>query len=478
VKLIQHFNDFLSNTVNLNQTRIDTLEARVETIKSFLRESNYQPKITRFSAQGSWAHKTIIKPPIRNKEFDADLVIFVDVVDEWSASDYIVELKRIFRESAVYRDKTSMKSRCVTIDYAEDFHLDVVPIVVENGNSDNPNYKVCNRNENTFETTDGDGFANWWRGQDQITTNHRLIKATRLLKYLRDTKGTFSAKSILLTTLVGQRVSILDHGGSTGLFSDVPTALKTVFNRLDDWLQSEPNMPEVENPALAGEDFTRNWDQDKYDNFRNSINRYREWIDEAFDESERDESMRKWRRVFGDSFAQGETAERATTALTKLAESVDRGKDLVAVVLSHGRNVLARIPSTLPHVKPVTYRYAGRQSGVGVVAYEKRTKKSVRLGIVHSGTPVDKGSGLEFQALQSSGLPIPNTYKVLWQVVNTDREAAANDCLRGGFYNSDTHGYRYEETSYRGVHWVQAFVVNKRTQMIEGVSERFFVVIQ
>ncbi len=125
---IKKFDKFLDKAVNLNAHRIQTLENRVGSIKSFLRDSDYTARIREFSAQGSWAHKTIIKPQ-NGKEFDADLVMFIDPVEDWSAKDYILELRRTFRSSSVYRDKAGFKTRCVTIDYANDFHLDVVPVV-------------------------------------------------------------------------------------------------------------------------------------------------------------------------------------------------------------------------------------------------------------------------------------------------------------------------------------------------------------
>ena len=62
MKLIDHFDTFLEDTVNLNKTRIDTLESRVETIENFVKAKSYQADIQKFSPQGSWAHKTIIKP--------------------------------------------------------------------------------------------------------------------------------------------------------------------------------------------------------------------------------------------------------------------------------------------------------------------------------------------------------------------------------------------------------------------------------
>jgi hypothetical protein len=56
MKLASDFKDFLSVTVNLNQSRIDRLEERIETIKTFIKESEWEPRISTFIAQGSWAH--------------------------------------------------------------------------------------------------------------------------------------------------------------------------------------------------------------------------------------------------------------------------------------------------------------------------------------------------------------------------------------------------------------------------------------
>jgi hypothetical protein len=79
MKLTEHFETFLAETVNLNQTRIDVLESRVETIEQFLCNSDFRPRILRFSAQGSLAVKTIIKPP-DGDDFDADELVFVEEV--------------------------------------------------------------------------------------------------------------------------------------------------------------------------------------------------------------------------------------------------------------------------------------------------------------------------------------------------------------------------------------------------------------
>ena len=57
---------------------------------------------------------------------NADMVIYVAAHNDGCLGDYayIEELYSIFRNDGTYRDKVPRKSKCVTIDYAGDFHLD------------------------------------------------------------------------------------------------------------------------------------------------------------------------------------------------------------------------------------------------------------------------------------------------------------------------------------------------------------------
>jgi Second Messenger Oligonucleotide or Dinucleotide Synthetase domain len=112
------FNDFLKDTVNLNETRVKDLETSIEAIKDVVRESDWEPHLNGWMAHGSWAHKTIIKP-VDSCEFDADLIVFVEHANGWSAASYIDELYRAFRANPIYKHKVNRSSHCVTISYAK-----------------------------------------------------------------------------------------------------------------------------------------------------------------------------------------------------------------------------------------------------------------------------------------------------------------------------------------------------------------------
>jgi len=467
MKLITHFDEFIATVVNLNQTRLDTLEKRVAAISEFLRKSDYKPRIRRFSPQGSYAHKTIIKPP-GTRDYDADLLVIIDRVEGWSAADYVEKLYTVFRASGTYRDIVSRNTRCVVITYANDFHLDVVPCI-QDIDDDKRTFWVSNRLTNKVEQTAPESYNAWLATRNTITTGNSLRKCTRLIKYLRDIKTTFSIKSILLTTLLGSQVKTLYPESEKKQFSDLPTALKILFGRLDDYLQGRSTMPTVVNPVLTSETFSRHWDQDKYTNFRDRIHTYREWIDNAYDEQDRDESIRKWRRVFGDDFAADEALEKgARVAAAALGDLAATSVVLVERVRTLGRRALATFPRRLPHVEALPWRVRGQ------LAIEVRATQGVTS--FDSGDILQKGRSLQFQAHLPTGLP--DGFEIKWRVVNTGEEAARARQLRGTFYGSERRFYRSETTKYTGVHWVEAFIINTRSRTCVGRSERFFVVIE
>ena len=292
MKHVGFFSDFLDQEVNLNKSRLDRLNDHVNAVAGYLADE--LDGFGKTERQGSHGLRTIIKPVSDTDEYDADMLLFVTLDDAKTPKDYINAVYDCLRSSSTYKDKVHRRTRCVTLDYAGDFHLDIVPCVEA---SDKTQW-ICNSKTDQFERTDGTGYRNWFNNKSRMTSGH-LKRVTRLLKFLRDHKRTFSVKSILLTTLVGETVE--DACDGTG-FGSIPEALKTVVNRVNDFLQSNPILPSIENPVLPGEDFTRHWDQAKYSNFRNKFDSYTKKINDAYDCEDHNESVDKWRGILGEKF--------------------------------------------------------------------------------------------------------------------------------------------------------------------------------
>ena len=296
----QQFQDFLRDEVNLNQSRLDRLNTSVRAVDSHLKNNltGYQ----KMEPQGSYALRTLIKPVDDTDEYDADIQIVMNPNPKWEPKDYIHAIYRTLKQNQNYADKLRLKTRCVTIDYVGDFHLDVVPRVTSGGR-----HYVCNRSENRFEMTDGTGYRDWFNEKNRITGGN-LKRVVRILKYLRDHKNNYTAKSILLTTLAGITIRPSDEG--TEAVSTVSDTLVTVLTRMDNILQQHPYMPEVKNPALPTENFNRHWDQAKYSNFRAKINSHAQTAKKAIVEA----SINSWKKLFGDGFERGSAGGGASSS--------------------------------------------------------------------------------------------------------------------------------------------------------------------
>ena len=308
---VNDFNEFMREHVNLNPSRYERLKKSDKAVSEYL--SQNLVGFRRTERQGSYALGTTIRPVKDTDEYDVDRLVYVEYDSSKGPKDYIDDVYWCLKANGNYADKVHRNTRCVTVNYAGEFKIDVVPCISYNGS-----HFICNRKTNEYEVTDGTGFRDWLNEKNRVT-NGNLKLVTRLLKCLRDHKKTFTAPSILLTTLVGN--TIYDWEGDAQ-FKTIPDALLTVTTRMDEFLQSHPSMPEIRNPALPTETFTRHWDQAKYSHFRDMISSYARRIEEAYADEDEESSVRMWRELFGDGFgslsaAKGAAATAAAPRLVK-----------------------------------------------------------------------------------------------------------------------------------------------------------------
>ena len=295
MKLNRRFREFLRDEVNPNRERLGRLYVGVRGVKRHLERNlrGYQ----RIDRQGSLGLDTLIKPVRDDDKYDADIQVVMNPTPNWEPRDYLQALGETLAQNGNYTDKIRLRSRCVTLDFAGDFHLDVVPRITEDGT-----HLICNRATNCFEPTDGTGFRDWFSDKSRITKVN-LKRVVRLLKYLRYRQDNYVAKSILLTTLAGKTIHPSDRGKES--VRTVADALTTVLIRMDHYLQRNPTMPRIENPALSSEDFNRHWDQDRYVYFRDRVHSHAAIAQEALASPSVEESIRIWRRLFGEAFGKG-----------------------------------------------------------------------------------------------------------------------------------------------------------------------------
>ena len=446
MKLLHYFDAFLRDAVNLNKTRLDLLDARVDSIVAAIGfDDAVGPKLIDHVPQGSWAHRTIIKPVGDNDEFDADFLLHLEEDAGWSADPkrYMSEVYAAFRRSTDYRNMVHLKNRCVRIVYANDCHVDVVPYLVRADGSE----LIVNRDANAFENTNPDGFTAWMKERDELAGGN-LRRVIRLLKYVRDSKNNFTCKSVILTTLVGERVRSID---AETRYSDVPTALTNIVNDLDAWLQLYPSRPSIEDPSCPGTNFDHRWDQALYANFRSWIHLYAGWITAAYDEPDRDKSLVLWQKLFGPSF-------KAPVAAVREASAV----------------AAAPAPS-FPTARAPNEQFIGDQYPVAIthsatIIGEALPMAGFRSGQIRNLGRLHKHRKLRFTVHTDVARP----FEVLWKVRNYGRDAEAAHGLRGEI-RPDNATWHTESTLYTGTHWIECYIL-KGGQVV--ASDRYVVTIQ
>ena len=290
MKHVEEFDNFIKCEVNLDTNHYSLLQERVRLVSEYL--SQDLESFEKRENQGSYALGTVIKP-VNGRDYDSDVLIYMMDDSGRGPSGYLNELYVCLGKHPDYSRKLRKGTKCVEINYGDGFHMDVVPCVTR-GDQD----FVCNTRTGKFDPTDGTGYREWFNQKTEVTNGH-LKTVTRLLKYMRNHKGSFDVPSVVLTTLIGHSVHFNEQGQR---FKDAPDTLKTVANRMNAFLQATPKMPRFRNPARRNERFDKGWEQNQYSNFQENFKAYNNRINGAFEESNRHASIQKWRNLFGDGF--------------------------------------------------------------------------------------------------------------------------------------------------------------------------------
>lgn len=438
MKLTGYFNQFLRDTVNLRQTRLDDLDSRVESITTALTNaSGLKGRVVDTVPQGSWAHKTIIEPG-PNLEFDADFLLQLTEEPAWADDprQYANAVWDALSNHGTYGSMSSKKDRCVRVSYANDCHVDVVPYVVTSTGAE----RIINRKTNEFEDTNPVGFTDWLQAKDDITGGD-LRRVLRLLKYLRDFRGAFSIKSVLLTTLAGNVVEAW-FGGADDRYQDVPTTLVNLVEDLDAWLQARPTKPPICDPSCPTTSFDHRWNDTEYESFRSKIHDLAPRLREAYDTAGTAASVTAWQDIFGPSFpaalaAAALTGSTSTTAALppklRRAPKEQFVEDKFPVAIRNTVSITAEVSEP---------SYPNRKA-------RRRALKSRRGW-------VPKHRTLWFKMVHTD---VVGPYDVYWKVRNTGHEATVQNALRGEIVRDMGLRERTETSLYTGRHYVECYIV-------------------
>ena len=280
--------DFLRSRVNLNETRLKRVQSAHRSVRNVLSAADdIAPDYVGTFLQGSYAYSTAIRSPHEDDPYDVDVVLALDLEDEWGdlPSGYTV-LRNVYDALdavPLYEGKVELRDRCVRVSYSSDgmaFHLDVLPADAPDGKQG-----VLRIPRDWRETHPREFGA--WLNEVNAERCGELKRVVRLLKYWR-ALHELRTNSMVLTTLATH--SLPDDALS------VDDALVLTLEGMATWAEEQSywSVPVVENPSLEGEDLARGWSLLDWQAFRNTVVEAADAAREARDSEDEEDTIEIW----------------------------------------------------------------------------------------------------------------------------------------------------------------------------------------
>lgn len=278
----------IAASLQLDQTRKQKMESAYKALCAIINEDDgfFKGMEIDIYPQGSVLIGTTLKP-FRGEEFDLDIVLHIKKGGtKFTPLQIYNALYEKLSTDGRYAHMTERKRRCIRLNYAGDFHMDILPgcqIIITDGN----NIMVPDRELRGWSQSNPKGYGEWFLEiasrvynpqleryyrqrvemkaeveelpNDDFYTKKPLQRAVQLIKRYRDIyferESQYATSSIILTTISAQY-----YQGENSVFETIDSVLSRIFNA------ARPNYSisrlKVLNPVNQLEDFTEKWDKD------------------------------------------------------------------------------------------------------------------------------------------------------------------------------------------------------------------------
>lgn len=266
--------------LQLTEARYRQAEERYRAVNKYLEAERspfyaFQPEIY---PQGSMALNTTVKPI--DGQHDLDFVLQLAVShDHVDPIKLLKSLHLYLLESDIYGPMTSLKNRCVRVEYSNEFYMDIL-IGCKNFALGGTCIKVPDRKRSGWKDSNPRGYIKWFKedrsslylaermialeraepipNQQSVPEKNPLQLAVQLLKRERDIRygaSPLAPISIVLTTLAADT-----YAGE----QSVSKALTRILNGISEEIaraDSRSDRLRVHNPSNLAEDLSERWDE-------------------------------------------------------------------------------------------------------------------------------------------------------------------------------------------------------------------------
>lgn len=457
MEINKEIKEFMDNYININDSRIKVARDTTTALSEFLRNNLewYQGS----AYQWSFAYETIIKPypDTDNWQYDVDLAIKLAYNKDfqWWEKKYYNNVYDCLKNSERYSLKVSNeKERAVRVCYDSndwEFYVDLVPMFQEDEKR-----RVIDHKANKKE------ISWWFLFRDRVNEQNNktsikwsqekfLKKIIRIFKFFRNQWSISDIKSVQLTLLLSRQVNKLDNS----CFSSITNTLYSIWKSLKEELKwcNSVNDLDLSNPVLPEEVFDRNFDENKFQEFKNSAISLIDTIILAYECEDEEKSFSLWQSVFWDWL---------TSNITKTLAiyNFDHAENPVKIWYHYTNWLIQKIK--------IGCMFSFKNSPLTNYVEKEYSRKIV------------KGSKIRFYSKNiSSEIDMNNVLRQVTNNSNSDiKRWEINNPSKNLWYIASVKWFAIEEeAAYSWKHWVKCYVVNDNREII-AESDRFYINIQ
>jgi len=442
--------------------------SKYEEVASWLGEedselSRYQPIAY---PQGSFRLGTVIKPITDSNFYDVDFVCRLNLAKENTDKKFVKSAigDRLDKHPEFSKIKKE-KGRCWTLKFSDMFQMDILPTIPDQDSLPNGIW-LTDKDLHHWQPSNPIDYAEWFKSRMATQFDLRIAKlaksrgiqveevqewevktplqrAIQILKRHRDiyfsTNKDMKPASIIITTLGASAYDGQDTVSDT---------LICLVQNMDRFIKYENGKYEIRNPVCY-ENFADKWNEDT-----RKATFCQKWLADLngeFLEAIRKGNLNKMSSLLGESLIKSASAH--------LKNDLLKSDGSAGLILSEVTSVPQLQDSS--HCQTPSWLMANtyKVSVRGEVFYPRGKGAGKKLFDITNERTIPKKRKVKLTATTNA----PPPYEIKWQVVNTGNEAYGN--LRGGFYESEFKNgsnylnARWEDTKYRGTHWVEAFVL-------------------
>lgn len=276
----------IAESLQLDKTRKERMESAYTSICTLISEDTgfFKGMDIDLYPHGSVRIGATVKP-FKNDEFDLDMVLHINKpYYSFTPQQVYDELYKKLKDDGRYSHMVEKKRRCIRLNYAGDFHIDITIGCIINS-SDPNNLKVPDRELRNWVDSNPKGYADWFlkiansvrepllegyydklysvRAEiqelptDEFYKKKPLQRAVQLIKRYRDiyfaNNSDYATSSIILTTLAAHF-----YNGEPAIFDTIDNILSRIVS--DSGRLSSGQRIKITNPVNPNEDFTDKWD--------------------------------------------------------------------------------------------------------------------------------------------------------------------------------------------------------------------------